>query len=83
MALLVNALLTLRIGWVSERQAITALGVFLLLAAAAMHGVGQQRRRQLMRETVPGGPRVGAMLAVAGVTLVAAMVGLWSMRITG
>jgi hypothetical protein len=83
MALVVNALLSLRIGWVSDRQAIMALALLLLLAAAAIHGVGQQRRRQLMREAVPVGPRAGAMLAVASVTLVAAMVGLWSMRIRG
>jgi uncharacterized membrane protein YidH (DUF202 family) len=79
LAVIVNALLSLRAGWVSDGVAVTALALLLLLAAGAIFLYGGWRRRHLFdaagRLTVP----TLAVGMVALVTLLACGTGLASL----
>ncbi|PJJ62151.1 uncharacterized membrane protein YidH (DUF202 family) [Compostimonas suwonensis] len=77
LALVVNALLAIRSGWVGGFAGFTVVGAVLLLAAVAAVVYGTHRRRELDREpTRPVPP--AAVLAAAGVTLLACAAGVAS-----
>jgi hypothetical protein len=77
MTVLANALLTLRFGWNSQSADLVALGMVLILGAAAMSWVGLRRHRDLLDATAPGVAHEGAVAAVATIAAAAAAVGLW------
>jgi len=82
LAVLANALLVLRSGWVSERITITAFGFVLLLAAAAIYLHGAWRRRELLTAYRAVAPRAGVMGAAAVIALAACAIGLASVVVT-
>jgi putative membrane protein len=83
LAVLGNALLALRSGWVSEHTTITALGFALLLAAAAIFLHGAWRRRELLAAHRALAPRAGVMGAAAVIALAACAIGLASILAAG
>jgi hypothetical protein len=60
----VNAVLVLRLGEESGQALTTALGIFLLLAAAGVIAAGGWRRRVLERSPAPPGPPARMVLAI-------------------
>src|SRR5688500_391946 len=82
LAVLANALLVLRSGWVSERITITAFGCGLLVAAAAIYLHGSWRRRELRTAYRAVAPRAGMMGAAAVIALAACAIGLASVVVT-
>lgn len=75
MAVLVNALLALRTGWVSQATPITALAFALLIASGAAVLYGAGRRRQLLNDRGTTAPPAIAIAATAVVTLIACATG--------
>ena len=63
LAVLVNALLMLRLGEQSGQSPTTALGIILLVAAAAVTGCGWWRRKALARSAPPDAPPAGLLAA--------------------
>jgi uncharacterized membrane protein YidH (DUF202 family) len=82
LAVLANALLILRSGWVTERTTITALGFVLLIAAAAFYWHGAWRRRELLSSHGAVAPRTVVMEATAIIALAVCAIGLVSTCIT-
>ncbi len=78
MAVLANALLVLRSGMSNERASIEALGVLLLIAAAALFAFGGWRRRRLVRAEGDIAPPAIATRLTAIVTVVACAAGIAS-----
>lgn len=71
LAVLVNALLALRSGWSGRLAPITALGLVLLLAAAAIMLYGAWRRRSLLCGGAVTAAPAHAIGAVVAITLLA------------
>ena len=82
LAILVNGLLALRAGWVSQRTSITALALVLLVAAAATFAFGVWRRRELLDAQQPVAPCANVMRLVASIALVACTIGLAAILVT-
>jgi uncharacterized membrane protein YidH (DUF202 family) len=76
LAVLVNALLALRTGWVSRTTPITALAFALLMASGAAFLYGAWRRRHLLNGRGATAPPAIAMAATAVVTLIACATGV-------
>ncbi len=81
--LLLNAVLTLRVGWVEESTSVVAMSCILLLAAAGVFVAGRARRIQLVAgdDSIPP-LRAHAALGIAATTFAAALTGVWSVAIT-
>ncbi len=79
LAMLANALLALRAGWVSRDTPITILAFALLIAAGAAVLYGAWRRRHLLNGRGAIAPPAIAIAAAAFVTLVACATGIASM----
>ena len=78
MAILVNALLVLRVGLSNERAAITMLAVVLMGAAGALFVFGAWRRRHLIAGPGPIASPALAPALTAIVTLTACVAGIAS-----
>ena len=76
MAVLVNALLVLRVGLSSDRRAITTLAVILMLAAGALFVFAAWRRRHLAGGHANVAPPVLAPALTAIVTMAACVAGV-------
>jgi uncharacterized membrane protein YidH (DUF202 family) len=81
LAVLVNALLALRSGWVSREAPITVLAFVLLLASGAAVVYGAWRRRHLLSGHGTTAPPAIVITAVAVVTLVACATGIASILV--
>ncbi|MGH6628257.1 MAG: DUF202 domain-containing protein, partial [Burkholderiales bacterium] len=78
LAVLANALLALRSGWVSRETPITILAIALLVASGAAVLYGAWRRRHLLSGQGTTAPPAIAIAAAAVVTLVACATGITS-----
>ncbi|WP_120967209.1 DUF202 domain-containing protein [Comamonas sp. lk] len=78
LAMLLNALLALRSGWVGQHAPITGLGLVLLMASGAIIFYGAWRRRHLLCGHGVVAPSAHAITAVAAVTFLACVVALAS-----
>jgi uncharacterized membrane protein YidH (DUF202 family) len=78
LALLVNALLALRTGWVSGYASIGTVGFALLLAAGAAGLCGAWRRRRLLGRRGDIAPPAIVIAGAAGVTWLACAAALAS-----
>ena len=78
-----NAILTLRVGWVEESVGVVAMSCLLLIAAAGVLVAGRSRRIQLAAadDSIPP-LRAHAALGIAATTFAAALTGVWSVAIT-
>lgn len=83
LAVLTNALLALRSGWVHQQTPVTLLALALLLASASLFFYGEWRRRQLLDRAVTGAPSALAMVAVAAVSLIACLSAIVSIALQG
>jgi uncharacterized membrane protein YidH (DUF202 family) len=83
LAVLANAVLALRFGWVAERQWIMALAVALLVAAGVVHVQGVLRRAQLLTSARPAAPSAMAIGVVAAIAMLASAIGLLSVLAPG
>lgn len=81
LAVLVNALLALRTGWVSGKTSLSLVAVALLAAAAAAIFYGAWRRRHLSRRHGVIAPPAIAIALAAAVTLVACAAGIASILV--
>ena len=81
LAVLVNALLVLRIGWDSGRIALSALAIALLFASAVAIFYGAWRRRHLVSSHPSIAPSALAMATAAVVAIAACAGGLASMLV--
>ncbi len=81
MALLLNSLLVLRVGWVAGQSSLIDLSFALLIASGALHVQGLLRRRELRRGD-PTDPRPQLMQATSGIALLATGVSLWSVLVS-
>ena len=79
LAIVVNALLVLRAGWASERLALIAVAVVLLVAAGSTVAYGAWRQRHLKTALGMTAPPAMAIAMAAGITLLACITGLASM----
>lgn len=78
MTVIVNALLALRAGIVGERWPITALGIALLVSAAAVMLFGAVRRRQLLSDRRPSSPSPVMMRGTVVFALIACVTAIAS-----
>jgi len=78
LALFVNAVLAIRTGAHEGGVLAMALGIVLLVAAAATVACGFWRWRQLVRSEIPSAPPVPVVLAVMNATWLACAAGLLS-----
>ena len=78
LAVAVNALLSIRAGFVSGEPWLVAVGVLLFAASGAAVAIGTVRRRQLSGEQMVITPPTGALLGVAAATFVASVGGVAS-----
>jgi len=83
LAIAVNALLSIRAGFVAGEPWLVAVGVLLFAASGAVVAIGTVRRRQLSGDGLVITPPAGALLAVAAATLVASAGGVASVFIGG
>ena len=83
LVIVVNALLSLRTGWVSGQPALTAVGGILVLAAIAAMVYGTRRGRALAGHTedVPPAVPTTAIALTAAVTLLACGAGAASVLV--
>ncbi|NBA94820.1 DUF202 domain-containing protein [Pseudomonas sp. R5(2019)] len=77
-AVLANALLALRSGWVNQEVPITLLAFALLVASGAAVLYGAWRRRQLLSAQAVIAPPAIAIAAATVVTLIACVTGVAS-----
>jgi uncharacterized membrane protein YidH (DUF202 family) len=77
-SIIVNALLVLRAGLEGGRFVVSALGIALLLAAAAAIACGAWRRHRLVRSLDSRAPPLLLMQAIMLVTLLACAAGVAS-----
>lgn len=78
MTVVANALLALRAGIVGQRWPVTALGIALLVAAAAVMAFGAVRRRQLSSGKGPSSPPPAMMRSTVLFALVACVTAIAS-----
>ena len=69
LAVVANALLVVRAGWVNERPGFALLGFVMLICSAATFVYGHKRRRDLTCHPVPSGPSFVAVTLISGLTL--------------
>ena len=81
LAVAVNALLSVRAGFVAGEPWLVAVGVVLFAASGAVAAIGTLRRRQLSGERLVITPPAGALLGVAIATLVASAGGVASVLV--
>jgi uncharacterized membrane protein YidH (DUF202 family) len=75
LAVLVNALLMLRLGEQSNQRATTLLGIILLVAAAAVTASGWWRRKVLQRDATPQAPPAWLLAALVALVCLACVAG--------
>jgi uncharacterized membrane protein YidH (DUF202 family) len=75
LAVLVNALLMLRLGEQSGQAATTLLGIVLMAAAAAVTGFGWWRRKALERSAVPPAPPAWLLATLVSMVWLACVAG--------
>lgn len=80
-AIAVNAVLSMRAGFVAEEPSLVAVGALLFAAAGAAVAIGTVRRRQLAGRRLVITPPRGALATVAVATLVASAGGIASILI--
>ncbi|MFC9560735.1 DUF202 domain-containing protein [Agromyces sp. NPDC056965] len=78
LALAVNALLSMRAGFVAGQPLLVAVGVVLFAASGAAVAIGTVRRRQLAGHRLVITPPRGALVGVAAATLLASVGGIAS-----
>ncbi|WP_211195860.1 DUF202 domain-containing protein [Agromyces sp. H66] len=78
LAIAVNALLSIRAGFVAGEPWLVAVGVLLFAASGAAVAIGTVRRRQLSGERLVITPPVGALVGVTVATLAASVGGIAS-----
>lgn len=78
MTVVVNALLALRAGIVGQRWPVTALGIALLVSAAAVMTFGAVRRRQLLSDGGPVSPSPAMMRGTVVFALIACVTAIAS-----
>jgi uncharacterized membrane protein YidH (DUF202 family) len=83
LAIAVNALLSIRAGFVAGEPWLVAVGVLLFAASGAVVAIGTARRRQLSGDRLVITPPTGALLAVAAATLLASIGGVASVFVGG
>jgi len=83
LALLVNALLSLRIGWGSENAWVTLLAVALLAASGFLIAQGAWRRRVLLSVRPQIAPTHWAVGFTAALAVATSAVGLASLFVSG
>lgn len=83
LALLVNALLSLRIGWGSENAWVTLLAVALLAASGFLVAQGAWRRRVLLSVRPQIAPTHWAVGFTAALAVATSLVGLASLFVSG
>ncbi|MFF1877795.1 DUF202 domain-containing protein [Leifsonia sp. NPDC058230] len=83
LVIVVNALLSLRTGWVSGQPVLIAVGVILVLAAIAAMIYGTHRGRALAGQTkaVPPAAPTIAIALTAAITLLACAAGVASVLV--
>ena len=81
LAVLVNALLVLRVGWDSGRVGLSALAIALLLASAVAIFYGAWRRRHLLSDHPSIAPSAWAIATAAVVAIAACAAGLASILV--
>jgi uncharacterized membrane protein YidH (DUF202 family) len=83
LAIAVNALLSIRAGFVAGEPWLVAIGVLLFAASGAAVAIGTVRRRQLSGDQLVITPPTGALLGVAAATLIASAGGVASVVVGG
>lgn len=83
LAIAVNALLSIRAGFVAGEPWLVAIGVLLFAASGAAVAIGTVRRRQLSGDRLVITPPTGALLGVAAATFVASAGGVASVFVGG
>lgn len=83
LAIAVNALLSIRAGFVAGEPWLVAVGVLLFAASGAAVAIGTVRRRQLSGDRLVITPPAGALLGVAAATLLASIGGVASVFVGG
>jgi hypothetical protein len=83
LAIAVNALLSIRAGFVAGEPWLVAVGVLLFAASGAVVAIGTVRRRQLSGDRLVITPPTGALLGVAAATLLASIGGVASVFVGG
>lgn len=83
LAIAVNALLSMRAGFVAGEPWLVAVGVLLFAASGAVIAIGTIRRRQLSGARLAITPPTGALLGVAVTTLLASVGGVASVFVGG
>ena len=83
LAIAVNALLSIRAGFVASEPWLVAIGVLLFAASGAVVAIGTVRRRQLSGDHLVITPPTGALLGVAAATLIASAGGVASVFVGG
>ena len=78
MTVFANALLALRAGFVGQRWPVTALGIALLVSAAAVMTFGAVRRRQLLSDRGPSAPSPVMTRGTAVFAFIACVTGIAS-----
>ncbi|GAA4371915.1 DUF202 domain-containing protein [Agromyces bauzanensis] len=81
LAIAVNALLSIRAGFVAGEPWLVAIGVLLFAASGAAFAIGTVRRRQLSGERLVISPPRGALIGVAAATLAASAGGVASVLV--
>jgi uncharacterized membrane protein YidH (DUF202 family) len=79
LAVLANAALVLRTGWVVDRAPVIALGFALLLGAAAVFRYSHKRKEQLLRSQCAQPPHPSDVITTALIALSTCGAGLASM----
>jgi uncharacterized membrane protein YidH (DUF202 family) len=82
LAILVNALLVLRSGWVTQEAVITLLALALLLAAAATFAHGLRRGRELRGGHRPVAASATVIGATAGIALATCAIELGTLLVS-
>jgi uncharacterized membrane protein YidH (DUF202 family) len=83
LAIAVNALLSIRAGFLAGEPWLVAIGVLLFAASGAAVAIGTVRRRQLAGDRLVITPPAGALLGVAAATFVASVGGVASVFVGG
>ncbi|MFB9310714.1 uncharacterized membrane protein YidH (DUF202 family) [Agromyces hippuratus] len=83
LALAVNALLSMRAGFVTGQPVLVAVGALLFAASGAAVAIGTVRRRQLVGNRLVITPPRGALVGVAAATMLAAIGGIASIFAEG
>ncbi|HET6672802.1 MAG TPA: DUF202 domain-containing protein [Agromyces sp.] len=83
LAIAVNALLSIRAGFVAGEPWLVAIGVLLFAASGAAVAIGTVRRRQLSGDQLVITPPTGALVGVAAATLLASLGGVASVVVGG